>query len=453
MNLFLLQALLLHTTSALRLNRVSPGVLSSLSKFNPVGGHCSHYVHLREKLSQGKAITMLSVGSSITGVHGGCTAPVPGLATQEQCPKCCGAIGGQWGDQGWARDVFNAINKSWPHPSHKLMSLGKPGGGLASMVESCMENMIREPVDVFLFELAITGGQRKQELVNLFVNNQQTKFKHDPLVIFTNFLSTKFPGYDNYAERGARETTEIAQQMGYPVFTTAPFQGAPEEEKYQYYGKDKLHPFAKSMPDFAQPLVDVIMAGVDKNSHCASFVEPGPTVSTNGLSWQCLQLGNLTRQIWQENNKYSQPADIHIEADKGWYNVTSVPQSRTAMKPGIQSDQRGAVLHIHLKKINVPMVQTRVSYLYTTGNFGSVRVSCETCSCTPFTVSGKMDLTFAKAMHLKEIELAEDSMVESIEHNFEVNITKTTHHIDECILAVEVLEPSFKLIEVAMAQR
>ena len=121
-------------------------------------GACPRFAHVRERLLNRQPLSLLAIGSSVTGVGSGCTHAVPGICDDSKCPRCCGASCGQWGGKGWARDVLEMVNDSWPHPDHRLRSLGQPGGGLAPLILSCLRDFITFRVDLFLLELAVSGG-------------------------------------------------------------------------------------------------------------------------------------------------------------------------------------------------------------------------------------------------------------------------------------------------------
>ena len=88
-------------------------------------GHCGNWASLRRRTLAGLPIRMLAYGSSIVGSGGGCTAAVPGICEASACPRCCGLS--CTGETGWAREVFNEWNRSFPHAESDLLSIGQPG--------------------------------------------------------------------------------------------------------------------------------------------------------------------------------------------------------------------------------------------------------------------------------------------------------------------------------------
>ena len=92
------------------------------------------FAELMVKLRAGEPIAMFAIGSSVTGAHGGCTAPAPGLASPEcasRCPDCCGSLCkysyGHWPPYryglpgaGWAVRVLSWINETWPREESEI---------------------------------------------------------------------------------------------------------------------------------------------------------------------------------------------------------------------------------------------------------------------------------------------------------------------------------------------
>ena len=97
---------------------------------------------LSKRLRWRRPITSLAIGSSLTGVHGGCTEPAPVLLSDDgsstcKCPLCCGSRCGSWGMTGWARSVHEHLRKKYPHPNSKCINLGEPGGTLIPAIVAC----------------------------------------------------------------------------------------------------------------------------------------------------------------------------------------------------------------------------------------------------------------------------------------------------------------------------
>lgn len=117
----------------------------SLPELTPIAhnfgqrGDAHRFVALFERLSGGQPITILALGSSVTGVDGGCTeaAPIVNRSGLCRCPSCCGVRCGVWGNMGWARSFLERIKERWPHPLHRLVNLGEPGGSLIPTLRTC----------------------------------------------------------------------------------------------------------------------------------------------------------------------------------------------------------------------------------------------------------------------------------------------------------------------------
>ena len=229
-------------------------------------GHCGHWVDVQRRVRERQPLRMMAIGSSIVGSHGGCTHAVPGVCEQSQCPNCCG-LRCMPGD-GWLRDVFNELNRSWPHPENALMSLGQPGGGLAASVNSCMRDYIRQQrIDVFFLELSVTGPGGNDleleatELVRTLVHDQRELHATQPLIFFTSFnfveahesvalggLPPANPArlHRNEFEKITLKTEvlqRIARRLGYPHFSPWPLhQHLSLPTKQREWDPDLLHP-------------------------------------------------------------------------------------------------------------------------------------------------------------------------------------------------------------------
>ena len=86
-------------------------------------------------------LSTLALGSSLTGVHGGCTEAAPILTSGDgstcKCPLCCGSRCGSWSDHGWARTAHDWLHFRHPHKDSKCINLGEPGGTLIPAIVAC----------------------------------------------------------------------------------------------------------------------------------------------------------------------------------------------------------------------------------------------------------------------------------------------------------------------------
>ena len=231
----------------------------------PLTGACRHYHNLSQRVRANQSISMLSIGSSVSGVEGGCTHAVPAICSDSKCPKCCGVHCGFWGNEGWARDVFDMLNETWPHRDSALRSLGQPGGGLAPMIVACLADLLTFRVDIFLLELSITGGTFSQidNLVRLLVTSQHEKYGHAPLVVFTSFGSVADPvnAGHAYIRRQGRSILDIAAREGYPVFSTDAFIHLSRKVKGAHFTLDDMHPRQIPVKESSAPLRPAGAAG------------------------------------------------------------------------------------------------------------------------------------------------------------------------------------------------
>ena len=109
--------------------------------------------------------TFVALGSSIVGVHGGCTAPAPLLARGCKCPLCCGTACGHFRTEGFARGVLRAFQREWPHPQHVMYNLGVPGGTFVPLINACPATFLGFEVDVVLADLLTTADSDHERLV------------------------------------------------------------------------------------------------------------------------------------------------------------------------------------------------------------------------------------------------------------------------------------------------
>lgn len=317
-------------------------------------GECARWAPIAMRLATGQPISMAVIGSSISGVSGGCTRGVPGVCDDSQCPLCCGTACGVWGNRGWARDVLEMVNKSWPHVLHTLYNLGQPGGGLAEVIVSCLRDYFSFRVDVFLLELAIIGGKKANvlELVDALVLDQHARFGHVPLIMFTSFdfvfadvseytplNGNRTPGtYHGPAWAERRDTIEqLASRWGWPLFSTEGFRRLPLATRLAAWEPDFKHPLATPHGAgrrlIATPIYEAFRDGVRRcharggvqaegsraeapqpplppPGHTPRWQEPSEAVMALPSSrakppaaWQCLQFGRGKCDPSQRNCK------------------------------------------------------------------------------------------------------------------------------------------------------
>ena len=100
-----------------------------------------YFATLAHRLESNLPVITLAVGSSLTGVHGGCTEAAPVLKQSGElckCPLCCGSRCGSWGEKGWARSVHEWLDARRPTVSgSKCFNLGEPGGTLIPAIVAC----------------------------------------------------------------------------------------------------------------------------------------------------------------------------------------------------------------------------------------------------------------------------------------------------------------------------
>ena len=85
------------------------------SRHSGDNGEAARFLPLLQRMQRRQPVTILALGSSITGVHGGCTHPAPLLeAPSCRCPKCCGpAPCRRRGQHGRPERL---VGRGWPEP-------------------------------------------------------------------------------------------------------------------------------------------------------------------------------------------------------------------------------------------------------------------------------------------------------------------------------------------------
>ncbi|KAK3234668.1 hypothetical protein CYMTET_55218 [Cymbomonas tetramitiformis] len=100
----------------------------------------------------GKFVRVVAFGTSVLGVHGGCTTPVDGM--KSTCDECCGfgvfsrsahVVGG-----GWLR---RTLDKFFHGENYELINAGMPGSS-PEMITSCAENVcdLTQQIDLLVLE-------------------------------------------------------------------------------------------------------------------------------------------------------------------------------------------------------------------------------------------------------------------------------------------------------------
>ena len=79
---------------------------------------------LFQRLTAHKSITIVAIGSSVTARAGGCTHSV----VTGQRGGCCGATCSTR-TAGFLRSFFEHLNRTWPHPQHKMFNAGGKAAG------------------------------------------------------------------------------------------------------------------------------------------------------------------------------------------------------------------------------------------------------------------------------------------------------------------------------------
>ena len=134
-------------------------------------GNPSHFVNFRKRLDAALPVTILAVGSSLVATHAGCTQKAPSA----RGPACrntpCGTVCGG-STHGWARQVLEWLNSTWPHPGHSLVNLGEAGGSLVSALTTCPSTYLNFDVDLALVDLTTTSVPDGERLLRLLLRRR-----------------------------------------------------------------------------------------------------------------------------------------------------------------------------------------------------------------------------------------------------------------------------------------
>lgn len=387
-------------------------------------GECSRFADLSQKLTAGKPVSMLAFGSSVAA-GGGCTDAVEGVCSQTNCPNCC-ALGCN-GNRGWVRDVFDAINRTWPHPKHALRNLAQSGGGLAVLMESCLRDFVSYPVDLFILEMAANGGSKSdlERLTQKLVGDQQQRYGHDPLVLFASF--TPIMG-DEFGEGRAQTISEIAAAMGYPAYESRPLRMLLNEStKARVLEDGWLHPKAAPVPELSDPMSEHV---ISKVHDCQHTVARSPRFPDNGEQWSCLRFtGDGTQFNSRKEDAVKDVARaIKVVNQTDWHTVSQVASSRSKYKPGLQSNVTNSFLRVQLLS-DRESFKLRGTYLSSYQGFGSARLVCESCQCSPQVLSGS---------HAEHV---------SVDASFNTSISNAQNG---CFVRFTVTEPAFKITSLAV---
>ena len=71
---------------------------------------------------------------------------------------------------GWARNLFERINTSWPNSENVLYNLGVPGGSLIPSIVACPLTYVNFQVDLVLVDLLTTHEGVHERLLRDFLS-------------------------------------------------------------------------------------------------------------------------------------------------------------------------------------------------------------------------------------------------------------------------------------------
>ena len=110
------------------------------------------------KLRSGRAITVVTLGSSVTdGSHGNFFSSRDavfgtGVRALSDSDKTWCPPQGACTQEGSVRDLMEYINTSWPHVNHTLINLGKAGASLDYFLSACAGGRLPHTADLLVFQ-------------------------------------------------------------------------------------------------------------------------------------------------------------------------------------------------------------------------------------------------------------------------------------------------------------
>jgi hypothetical protein len=162
-------------------------------------GDARQWAPLWSRLSRGLPITAFAIGSSLVGVHGGCTGPAPIFNTTEcrkKCPRCCGSRCGEWGNGGWARELLEWLSRTYPvspgsSGKHELFNLGEPGGDLIPAMIACPDTYLPKEVHLVLLDLETAPYRKRPNAIEALLRHLLAS-RGRPTIVLVEFGNVRF---------------------------------------------------------------------------------------------------------------------------------------------------------------------------------------------------------------------------------------------------------------------
>ena len=178
---------------------------ASLHASSPIIGNVER---LRRKLANGEPITMAAIGSSNV-VRGGCPAlDRPWRMGDPKCayPKYTNRSADDGTSKGWLLQAYEAMQRTWPHPNHRLVNRALMATGPAGF-EGCLNRFIPHDADIALLGFADVCNAGSLPLHNSTFGLQLEGLVRElaaradpPAIVFFNFH--KFVSWSCTLEQG-----------------------------------------------------------------------------------------------------------------------------------------------------------------------------------------------------------------------------------------------------------
>ena len=168
------------------------------------GGTGSLFAGLRRRLDQGEPVTIVAIGSSLVAAAAGCNAPLPHLSGCP-CPSCCGMWcgGGGSAGAGWAVEVLNWLNASWPHPQHRLYNVGEAGGDVGDVLASCPRSLLTiRRIDLALVDFTTPPPSSQERLLRMLLGFNRGQAPDGPARAPPAIVVPLFAEFTNRKEYG-----------------------------------------------------------------------------------------------------------------------------------------------------------------------------------------------------------------------------------------------------------
>lgn len=142
------------------------------------------------------------------------------------CLLTCACGLRQYGEGGgWAIELLNWMNATWPHRGHKLYNMGEPGADVIPTLLSCPQTLLGGIApDLVLVDVTVNGPEYYERLLRLLL----TSWGPPPAVVFTLF--GEFSDRKEGGRKG-RSASSLLAQLVRAAMAAREVEGDGEAEK------------------------------------------------------------------------------------------------------------------------------------------------------------------------------------------------------------------------------